>query len=77
MHSWCGFARHIFEVSGKLGGPRALVEAITTEDYPTPARRPQHSWLAMDAFAQRFGFTLPDWQGSVDTVASELLGAKP
>lgn len=71
--SWCGFARHIFETSGKLGGPQPAVEAITTADYPTAAQRPQRSWLAIDAFAQRFGFTLPEWQSSVDAVVSELL----
>ena len=75
--SWCGFARHVFEVSGKQGGPMPTVEAITTADYPTAAQRPQRTWLAMDAFAQRFGFSLPDWQGSVENVVNEVLQAKP
>ena len=75
--SWCGFARHIFETSGKLGGPQPAVEAITTAEYPTAAKRPQRSWLAIDAFAQRFGFTLPDWQGSVENVVGELLQERP
>ncbi len=75
--TWCGFARHIFETSARLGGPVPTVEAITTKDYPTPAPRPQCSWLATDAFAERFGFTLPEWRDSVDKVIGELLRAKP
>lgn len=75
--SWCGLARHIFETSGKRGGPQPAVEAIATADYPTAAQRPQRSWLAIDAFAQRFGFTLPDWQGSVENVVGELLQERP
>jgi dTDP-4-dehydrorhamnose reductase len=75
--SWCGFARHIFATSGKLGGPMPMVEAIATKDHPTQALRPQRSWLATDAFAERFGFTLPDWRDSVDKVVGELLKEKP
>jgi dTDP-4-dehydrorhamnose reductase len=71
--SWCGLARHIFEVSASCGGPSLPVEAITTADYPTPARRPAHSWLSSAAFERRFGFALPPWQESVTGVVRELL----
>jgi dTDP-4-dehydrorhamnose reductase len=71
--TWCGLARHIFDVSRELGGPAPRVEAITTADYPTPARRPQHSWLASDAFAGRFGFRLPQWQAAVRHTVEMLL----
>lgn len=70
--TWCGLARHIFAVSRDMGGPTARVEAITTADYPTPARRPAHSWLSTDRFAARFGFRLPRWQASVRHTVEQL-----
>lgn len=73
--TWCGLARHIFAVARELGGPSPRVEAITTADYPTPAKRPTYSWLATDAFAARFGFRLPAWQASVRETVIELLKA--
>ncbi len=71
--NWCGFARHIFAVSARHGGPSPMVEAITSEQYPTPARRPRNSWLSCQAFEGRFGFTLPAWQSSSEAVVAELL----
>lgn len=68
--SWCGFARQIFAESAKLGGPSPQVEAITTADYPTPARRPSNSRMETEAFARRFGFRLRPWQeATAETVA--------
>ena len=71
--TWCGFARAIFQESGKRGGPAPRVEAITTAEYPTPARRPANSRLAMTAFTSRFGFELRPWpEATADTVARLL-----
>ena len=71
--SWCGFARHIFAASHALGGPSPAVRAITTADYPTPARRPANSRLSTDAFAARFGFSPRPWQEATDDVVRRLL----
>lgn len=71
--TWCGLARHVFAVSKAEGGPAPEVKAITTADYPTPARRPANSRLSMAAFAARFGFVLPAWQESVSATVSRLL----
>lgn len=38
---------------------------ITTQDYPTPARRPAYSVLSNDRFASVFGFRLPDWRSQL------------
>ena len=71
--TWCGFARAIFQESGKHGGPAPRVEAITTAEYPTPARRPANSRLAMTAFTSRFGFELRPWpEATAETVARLL-----
>lgn len=71
--TWCGFARAIFALSAARGGPSPQVEAITTAEYPTPARRPANSRMAMEAFARRFGFGLRTWQEATEETVSRLL----
>jgi dTDP-4-dehydrorhamnose reductase len=41
------------------------VTPITTEEYPTPARRPVYSVLSNDKLAQIFGIELPDWRSQL------------
>lgn len=67
--TWCGFAREIFAQSAARGGPNPEVKAISTAEYPTPARRPANSRMSMAAFEQRFGFRLRPWQ---DALAESL-----
>lgn len=71
--TWCSFARGIFDASRLLGGPSAHVEAITSSDYPTAARRPANSRLSTNAFSTRFGFELGSWQSDVRDVVSRLM----
>lgn len=64
--SWHGFASDIFVQAGKLGETLQLdlakVKAITSSEYPTPARRPLNSRLALDKLQAALGIQLPDWQ---------------
>jgi dTDP-4-dehydrorhamnose reductase len=53
--TWYDFARAIL-------GERVCVVPITTDDYPTPARRPAYAVLDASRFARTFGFALPDWK---------------
>lgn len=71
--TWCGFAREIFRVSAELGGPTAEVEAITTADYPTPAKRPGNSRLDCGKLERRFCITLPDWREGARQCVERLL----
>jgi len=58
--SWYDFARAI------LGdGSKPRIDAITTADYPTPARRPAYGVLATSRFEATFGFALPHWRDSL------------
>src|SRR5450759_2277175 len=43
--TWHGFAEAIFDLAAPWRGTPPLVEAITTADYPTAARRPANSVL--------------------------------
>ncbi len=71
--TWCGFARFIFAESAARGGPAPRIEAITTADYPTPARRPANSRLDTTAFTRRFGLTPRPWQDAAAETVARLL----
>jgi dTDP-4-dehydrorhamnose reductase len=60
--TWCAFAREIFRCAAELGGPVAEVKAITTGEYPTPAKRPANSRLSSNKLQTLFGVRLPDWR---------------
>lgn len=75
--SWHGFASKIVERGAGLGlCPLIPVDAISTADYPTPARRPAYSVLAGDRLRDRFGLSLPDWQVSLDRCLGNLAAAR-
>jgi dTDP-4-dehydrorhamnose reductase len=63
--SWHGFAVAIFEEAARFGWPAPPVDAILTQDWPTPARRPADSRLACDKLAAIFGVTMPHWRPSL------------
>lgn len=72
--SWHGFASAIFELArehGVLHRP-PLVEAITTAQYPTPAKRPAYSVLDASCFQERFNVKLPFWRDGLIAVMREL-----
>jgi dTDP-4-dehydrorhamnose reductase len=72
--SWCGLAREIFALSAAAGGPRAEVEAITTTEYPTPARRPANSRLSTAKVAADYDIHPRDWRAAVGEIIEELVG---
>lgn len=72
--SWCELAREIFGLSAAAGGPAAEVEAITTADYPTPAKRPANSRLSTAKIAADYGIYPRDWRAAVRDIIDELVG---
>jgi len=75
--SWHGFATAIFDLRREITGaaPPAL-RAISTSDYPTPARRPANSELDCSKLRARFGIGPADWRASLAEVLNELLTAR-
>jgi dTDP-4-dehydrorhamnose reductase len=73
--SWHGFATTIFRFAAPHGLASPEVEAITTADWPTPARRPADSRLHCGNLARVFGVTLPDWETSLSTTIDTVFGA--
>jgi dTDP-4-dehydrorhamnose reductase len=70
--TWYGFAAAIFAGWASRGKQVPLLEAITTADYPTPARRPANSRLDCSKAARVFGIRLPPWQQSLEICLDEL-----
>ncbi|MEN5204661.1 dTDP-4-dehydrorhamnose reductase [Stenotrophomonas sp. TWI700] len=71
--SWHGFAEAIFTEAVAAGvlARAPTVEAITTAEYPTPAKRPAYSHLDVAKLEQDFGLTLPRWQDGLKQVIAE------
>ncbi|MDQ8035612.1 MAG: dTDP-4-dehydrorhamnose reductase [Bordetella sp.] len=72
--SWHGFAEEIFRQALEMGLVAKVpsVLAISTADYPTPAKRPAYSQLDTTTLTRDFDLTLPAWQDGVRRVLGEL-----
>jgi dTDP-4-dehydrorhamnose reductase len=70
--SWHGFAEAIFELAAPWRGAPPQVEAITTADYPTPARRPANSVLDCRHIGEVFGIVPRPWREALAEVIGEL-----
>jgi dTDP-4-dehydrorhamnose reductase len=70
--TWHGFAEAIFELAAPWRGAAPRVEAITTADYPTPARRPANSVLDCSKIAAAFGIVPRPWRAALAEVIREL-----
>jgi dTDP-4-dehydrorhamnose reductase len=72
--SWHGFATRIVAAQAALTGRRPKVTAITTAEYPTPARRPANSVLDCGRFERAFGFGGRPWTDETDEITRILVG---
>jgi len=66
--SWHGFAQRIVELMPAEGRRCLAVDAITTAEYPTPAKRPAYSVMSCAKLERVFGLRLPDWEASLGQV---------
>jgi dTDP-4-dehydrorhamnose reductase len=83
--SWFEFAQAILERASETppgvtwfaaatGGHPLVVRRITpitTEEYPTPARRPAFSVLSNGRLKEMFGFELPDWKAQLSSAFAD------
>lgn len=70
--SWHGFAEAIFELAAPWRGAPPRVEAITTAEYPTPARRPSNSVLDCAHIGEVFAIHPRPWRKALADVIGEL-----
>jgi dTDP-4-dehydrorhamnose reductase len=69
--SWHGFAESIVRRMPETGRMCREVDAITTPEYPLPARRPAYSVLDSAKLRRVFGLGLPEWEESLGRVMEE------
>ena len=74
--SWARFAEEIFQQAEKKSMISSVpaVNAIGTEQYPTPAKRPANSRLDCSKIKDVFGIEPDDWRRSLGDVLDEIKG---
>jgi dTDP-4-dehydrorhamnose reductase len=71
--TWHGFAEAIFDAAEARLGRHPAIEAITTREYPTPAKRPVNSVLDCAKIDASFKPPRRDWREGLAEVLDELL----
>lgn len=66
--SWYDFAKEIF----KLNNFQTNLKPISTEDYPTIAKRPKYSVLDKTKFKTTFGIPIKNWKESLEKCIQTL-----
>jgi dTDP-4-dehydrorhamnose reductase len=83
--NWSEFAQEILDLAGRASARASWLNAategrpiiarriilITTDEYPTAARRPRYSVLSNSRSKRAFGFTLPDWKAQLQSVMAQ------
>jgi len=71
--SWYDFAVAIYEEAADLGlvQQRVTIKPLQTEEYPTPAARPQYSVLDKTGLWKEIGVS-PHWRESLRNMLAEL-----
>jgi dTDP-4-dehydrorhamnose reductase len=67
--SWFDFAN---EIKHQIGS-NCIVNPLTTEQFPTPAKRPKYSVLDKAKIQQTFSISLKDWKHSLRVCISKLV----
>ena len=72
--SWAEFAREIFRqgTQRSMIAKNPVVNAISTEQYPMPAKRPHNSRLDCSKITKVFGIEPDDWQASLGEMLDEI-----
>lgn len=70
--SWSEFANTIFNKAVEQGEleKSPQVKSITTQEYPTPAKRPANSKLSTQKIDDLFGIVASDWQNALNNLSA-------
>ncbi|MCY9804036.1 dTDP-4-dehydrorhamnose reductase [Vibrio scophthalmi] len=68
--SWFEFANAIFDaaVKQKVISKKPSLTSITTDQYPTPAKRPSNSRLSTDKITLNFGIKASNWTAALNNI---------
>ena len=75
--TWHGLAVAIFSEAARHGAAVPRVDAITTADYPTKAKRPADSRLDCGKLQAVFGVSLPPWQDGLARSIDAIFAVPP
>ena len=70
--TWADLATAVFDISARRGGPTAQVRPITTDEYPTPARRPANSRLDCGKIEAALAWRRRPWRDSLTACMTEM-----
>ena len=72
--NWNDFAKEIFKQAKekKIIDKSIITNAITTDEYPTQAKRPKNSMLNCTKLTNTFGIHLPNWRKGLNEVLTTL-----
>jgi len=72
--TWYDFAQAVFKIARRFGyEPAPTITAITTDQYPTAARRPPYSVLDCTRLIRTFDISPAPWQSSLEPVVKEIM----
>lgn len=71
--TWHDFAQAIFYERSQSGARIPALEAITTEEFPTAARRPRNSRLDSSKAERVFGIRLAPWRHALKACLEQLV----
>jgi dTDP-4-dehydrorhamnose reductase len=71
--SWADFAEAVFAEAALHGRRAVAVRRMTSDEYPTAARRPANSRLDNEKLMRTYAIALPAWQMSLASVIQRLL----
>lgn len=75
--SWYGYANYVLTFAEQAGIALKVkasgVQAVSTNEFPTPAKRPHNSRLNADKLLAGFDLQLPHWQVGVERMLTEFL----
>jgi dTDP-4-dehydrorhamnose reductase len=74
--TWHDLAQFVFAETAKRGLKTPILNAITTADYPTPAKRPANSQLSTLKFERDFGYAPRSWKQAIGEIMAERLDGK-
>lgn len=68
--SWFDFADAIFNIAvqQEVLAKKPSLTSITTNQYPTPAKRPSNSRLSTEKITQRFSIEASDWKAALNQI---------
>jgi dTDP-4-dehydrorhamnose reductase len=76
--NWHAYAQLVIEWARQRGHPVKVapdrVLAISTDQYPTPAKRPLNSRLDTARLQRSLGLSMPHWKVGVERMLTEVLG---